>query len=152
MRGFQSRVGMSLISMLSVHMWSDWCNLRWWSWHAHTHIRNVSLHSQIQTYRYTYVQCFLTLGTCARVMVVVCVCYRTSCYIPCLYVENKVPLAFFMVFSRYALCGFHWKHFVQKFWRHLLNTSAFFASWLLDELSIIIQKKQRWLLFKKTSV
>ena len=26
--------------------------------------------------------------------VCLCVCYRTSCYIPRLYVENKVPLGF----------------------------------------------------------
>ena len=52
-----------------------------------------------------------------------------------------------MTFSRYVLCGFHWNCFVRKFWRHLLNTSAFFASWwTLSE-----QKRQQWLLFKKTS-
>ena len=41
----------------------------------------------------------LTLGACARITVVVlsvcvCVCYRASCYIPRLYVENRVPLGF----------------------------------------------------------
>ena len=47
----------------------------------------------------------LTLGTCARVTVVIlcvclCICYRASCYIPHLYVENRVPLRF--------LCHCHW--------------------------------------------
>ena len=42
---------------------------------------------------------FLTLGACTRVTVVilcVCVsfCYLASCYIPCLYVESRVPLGF----------------------------------------------------------
>ena len=54
-----------------------------------------------------YVLCVL-LDTCTRVTVVVmcvrsyvCVSvyYRTSCYIPHLYVENKVPLGFLWCFQ-----------------------------------------------------
>ena len=82
-------------------------------------------------------QLLLTLGACARVMVIVCVCvcvcYCTSGYIPPLYVENKVPLGFLWRLPRYALCGFRWRCFVQKFWRHLLTTSA---PSLLDKLSM----------------
>ena len=53
-------------------------------------------------------QQLLTLGACVRVTVVVvcvclcvcvCVCYHTSCYIPHLRVENKVPLGFLWWFQ-----------------------------------------------------
>ena len=56
----------------------------------------------IPTSPINFIQLFLTLGACARVtVVVICVCvsvcYRNSCYIPCLYVEDKVPLGFCIV-------------------------------------------------------
>ena len=80
---------------------------------------------------------------CARVTVVipcVCVClsvcYHASCYIPRSFVcWNQGAVKLPVSFSTHALCGFHWKRFVQKFWRHLLITSALFASWktLMDK-------------------
>ena len=38
-------------------------------------------------------------------------------------------IGFFMVFSRFLLCGFRWKCFVQEFWCHLLVTTAFLPPW-----------------------
>ena len=46
----------------------------------------------------TYVECSLLLGMCARVTVVVscvCVCCHACCYIPHLYIEDKVQLSGF---------------------------------------------------------
>ena len=63
------------------------------------------------------------------VCVCVCVCHHASYYIPCLYVKNKVPLNFLCHFLHVTvLCRFHQKCFVEKFWQHLLTTSAFFAA------------------------
>ena len=56
-------------------------------------------------------------------------------------------IRFSVLLSTYVSCGFRWKRFLQKFWRDLLITSAFFAFWTLDG-----QKTQPWLLFKKTSM
>ena len=50
-----------------------------------------------------------------------------------------------VLLSMYVLCGFRRKRFVQKFWRNLLITSAFFTSWW----TLNRQKRQRWLLFDK---
>ena len=36
---------------------------------------------------------------CVCVCVCVCMCHHTSCYIPCLYVENKVQLGFLWRFQ-----------------------------------------------------
>ena len=48
----------------------------------------------------------------------------------------------FMVF----LYGFCWKHLIQKFWQHLLTTTAFFIPWwALDQL-----KRQRLFHFRNT--
>ena len=66
----------------------------------------------------------LTFGTCGRVMIVV--------------------LCEWVSFPTYAMCGFRWKHFVQKFWWHLLITSAFLAYWQ----TLNGQNRQRWLLLK----
>ena len=84
---------------------------------------------------------------CASVTVVVlCVSVTTlaaTCILPRLYVETKVPLG-----GVFNICGFRWKRFVQKFWQHLLTTSALLASWQ----ALNRQKRQRSLHFKKTSV
>ena len=51
--------------------------------------------------------CVVCLCVCVSVYlcICVCICYCTSCYIPHLCIEIKVPLGF-MAFSGYALCGF----------------------------------------------
>ena len=56
------------------------------------------------------------------------------------YIDRCIRLS--MLFSTYALCGFHWKRFVQKLWRGSLITSAFFASWPV----LSGQMRQWWLL------
>ena len=88
------------------------------------------------------------LDTCMRITVIPCVnvwvcmsvcvrvCHHASCYIPRLYIENKMPLNFLWHFLYiYCMCGFFQKHFVQKIWWHLLITLAFFTSWeiLMDK-------------------
>ena len=71
---------------------------------------------------------YLTLDACTRVMVVVPrVCYHASCYIPLRWKQGAIWLL--VAISMNASCGFHRKHSVQKFWRHLLTILAFFSSW-----------------------
>ena len=95
----------------------------------------------------------LTLGACARVMVVclcVCVClfvcYHASCFIPRLYVGNMVPLSFL-----WRSQDMHCVEFVEialfKSSGVICWSPAFFASF--DKLGE--QKRQRWLLFKKNN-
>ena len=96
-----------------------------------------------------------TLGACARVAVVclcvcVCVClsvcYHASCFIPHLYFENTVPLSFL-----WRSQDMHCVNFVEialyKSSGDICWSPAFFAS--SDKLSV--NKRQRWLLFKKNS-
>ena len=57
------------------------------------------------------------------------VCYQANCYIPSLYIENKVPLGFLWHFQHMHCACADGFCFVQKFWRDLLlTTTAFFAS------------------------
>ena len=81
---------------------------------------------------------FMCMSVC------LCICYHANCYIPNFFVEIQVSLGFLCCFQRMHCVDFHWKRFVQKFWWHLLITSAFSASWP----ALSGQTRQRWLLFK----
>ena len=116
------------------------------------HIIVVSLHSCMvmhmghscccacfYTYYYSSLQ-LLTLGACTRITVIILCVYLSICRV-CVSVttltatylffrRNSDVIRLSVQFSMYALRGFRWKRFsVQKFWVHLLITSAFFASW-----------------------
>ena len=87
---------------------------------------------------------FVCVCVCVRVRV--CVCYHTSCYIPCLHIENKAK--FFMGFQ-----DIHCVAFIETLCSKVLATFA-------DHLCLLrflmssrrMDKRQQWLLFKKTSV
>ena len=133
------------------------CILKWWKrfWvHQKPHQSCIICYwlSTAQLDLTNKVQC-LTLGALPRVMVVLCVypsvCYNTSCYTPCLYihwVQDVIKL--FMVILTNESCEFCWKHFIQKFWRHLVTILAFFTSWY----TLDVQKRQWRLLFNQSNV
>ena len=87
----------------------------------------------------------LTLSACARVAVVILwVCYRASCHIPCFKVPNEASCSFYHMYCVY-FAEFR-KCFTQKFWRHLLSTTAILTS----RQALHWQKRQQGVLFNKT--
>ena len=136
------------------HSWPYWLEKSWehWIWCI---CNGLQCWAEKNHKRGTVAIVYLTLGACARVTVVflvclfsVCVYYRASCYILFVRWKSGAIRLSVLISTYYVLCGFHWKCFVQKLWQHLLITSAFFTSWL----AFNGQKRQRWLIFKKTSV
>ena len=83
------------------------------------------------------------LGLCVSVSV----CYHASCHVPRFLCPKWSVIWFFMLFLTHVLCWFCWKRFVQKFWCHLLSTTAILASWR----ALHRQKRQRGILFNKTT-
>ena len=64
----------------------------------------------------------LTLGICA-VGLYVSIYLLLRNLLPTLFIRSKQSfIGCFMVFSRFILHDFYWKHFIQEFWRHLLVT------------------------------
>ena len=104
---------------------------------------SIQLHSlfcnYVKTMSIHYLTCFVavpllilsTLGACARVTVLVCVCYSTSYYIPYLYIE---AVRHIMVFT---FSGCRWKHF--QFWCICwpLQPSSLLDEFLMDKESVM---------------
>ena len=67
-------------------------------------------------------------------------------YLHVLYVENKVPFIGFLSYidTMYALCGFRWKCFVQKFWRHFLTTTVVMGGIGNSSWRYVVQKILRY--------
>ena len=53
---------------------------------------------------------------CVCVYVCVCVCNTTLTAPYLVFRQNSGVIMLSMLFSMYALCGFRWKHVIQKFW------------------------------------